>query len=54
MEIAAAGGHNIFLIGDPGSGKSMLAKRLVTILPDMSNEEIIETTKNLQCFRTIE
>ena len=45
MEIAAAGGHNIFLIGDPGSGKSMLAKRLVTILPDMSNEEIIETTK---------
>ena len=45
MEITAAGGHNIFLIGDPGSGKSMLAKRLVTILPDMSNEEIIETTK---------
>ena len=45
MEIAAAGGHNIFLMGDPGSGKSMLAKRFVTILPEMSEKEIIETTK---------
>ncbi len=45
MEIAAAGGHNIFLIGDPGSGKSMMAKRFNTILPDMTEEEIIETTK---------
>ena len=45
MEIAAAGSHNIFLMGDPGSGKSMLAKRFVTILPEMSEKEIIETTK---------
>ncbi len=45
MEIAAAGGHNIFLMGDPGSGKSMLAKRFNSILPDMDENEIIETTK---------
>ena len=45
LEIAAAGGHNVFLIGDPGSGKSMLAKRFNTILPEMPEEEIIETTK---------
>ena len=44
-EIAAAGGHNLFLIGDPGSGKSMIAKRIITILPDMHEEEIIETTR---------
>lgn len=45
LEIAAAGGHNALLIGPPGSGKSMLAKRLPSILPRMSFEESIETTK---------
>ncbi len=45
LEVAAAGGHNVLLVGPPGAGKSMLSKRVPTILPDMSREEMLECTE---------
>lgn len=45
LEVAAAGGHNIIMVGSPGSGKTMLARRLPTIMPPLSNEEALESTK---------
>ena len=45
LEVAAAGGHNLLLLGSPGAGKTMLARRLATILPDLTREEALEATQ---------